>query len=341
MCLYTKDKQPRIAKRDFKVLKYLTKTGKGFQTPCQGTPVKLGKTMIPNRTTPTIQRECVDDFGNEIFSMTGGVIHAKLSESTEYGNYCAKAIVPKGAKYWIGSYGTEIAATKMIITEEEGNNKSLGEDLYKDILDSAPICNGIRLGDYQLVDGSFVHPTKRIKKTQVRGIVCGFYADNTPMICALKMFKGMWDRNWNSHIGECVSASEAKKLYNGREVTEQYKKKVKDTDKQRFEAFEICLNYRKDKVSDENWYFGSLGEVMTMLNNALYLNAAHMITGLGFLITNDDLYWSCSEYYSGYSWCCDLVSFRVCCYWCFKCCCYSFVPFYASVTEQQSNSTIK
>jgi hypothetical protein len=126
MCLYTRSRQPKVAKRDFVVLKYLNKTKDEFKSPCQGTPVKLGETMIPHTSTPDIKREGADGFKNEIFSLTGGAIHAKLSENGDYGNYCAKAIIPKGARYWIDSFGTEIAASEMIITKIEGSNKLLG-----------------------------------------------------------------------------------------------------------------------------------------------------------------------------------------------------------------------
>ena len=329
MCLYTRDKQPRVAKRDIVVLKYLNQYGKIYGSPCQGIPVTLGKLMIAQPNTPYISYECKDLYDREIFSMGGGVIHAKLRESNVYGNYCAKAIIPKGTEYWIDPFGTEIAARQMLITEEEGTNESVDIQLFKEILESAPEKNDIRVGDYQMIDDSFVHPTKRIAKTKVRGIVCGFYEDGSPIICALEMFGEVWDIDRNSKIGGHTPLEKAMKLFNGREVTAQYKKQIKGKDKERFGAFERCINYRKDKKED--WYFGSLGETITMLDNAVYLNAAHMITGLGFIINTDYWYWSCSEYYSFYSWNCNLDRYRVHCYWHYKkCYTCSIVPFYAS-----------
>ena len=335
MCLYIRDKQPRVAKRDIVVLKYLKQVGKRYESPCQGTPVTLGKLMVAQPDTPYISYECKDLYGREISSMGGGVIHAKLSESDDYGNYCAKAIIPKGTEYWIDPFGTEIAARQMLITEEKGSNESVDTQLFKEILESAPEKNGIRVGDYQMIDDSFVHPTKRIAKTKVRGIVCGFYEDGSPIICALEMFREVWDTDRDSKIGEHTSWEKAMKLFNGREVTAQYKKQIKGKDKERFGAFERCINYRKDKKED--WYFGSLGETMTMLDNAAYLNAAHNITGLGFIINTDYWYWSCSECGSDGSWDCGLFRGRVGCYWDCKDYTGSIVPFYASTQAKKKS----
>lgn len=327
MCLYIRDKQPRVAKRDIVVLKYLQKDYNGYKSPCQGIPVTLGKLMVAQPDTPYIWYNSTDLYGREIFRMGSGVIHAKLNESKDYGNYCAKAIIPKGTKYWIDPFGTEIAARQMLITEEKGSNESVSIQLFKEILKSAPEKNGIRVGDYQMIDDSFVHPTKRIAKTKVRGIVCGFYKDKCPIICALEMLGGVWDTDYDSEIGECILGRKARRLFNGREVTAQYKKQIKGKDKERFSAFERCINYRKDKKED--WYFGSLGETMTMLDNTVYLNAAHNITGLGFIINTNYTYWSCSEERPNYSFNCGLSRSAVGYSLSRKSLFYRVVPFYA------------
>ena len=80
----------------------------------------------------------------------------------------------------------------------------------------------------------------------------------------------------------------------------------------RFEAFDACINYRKDK--DEEWYFGAACEVATMIDNCIYLNAAHQITSLGFVI-GDEWFHSCTEASCFYSWDCDLVNGKVRCDW--------------------------
>lgn len=336
MCLYIRDKQPRVAKRDIVVLKYLKRYKEGFLSPCQCTPVTLGEILVASPSEPDITPYSIDSFGREISEINGGVIHAKLFEDSNYDNYCnycAKAIIPKGTKYWIDSFGLEIAAERMLITEEVGSNDVLDDSLAREILASAPEVNGIRIGDYQMIDNSFVHPKKSIAKTKVRGIVCGFYDDNKPIICAIETFMEVWDSQHNSEIGEHTDLSVAMKLFNGKEVTRKYiQRNYKD--KSRFGAFERCINYRKYK--GEEWYFGNLGETMTMLDNAIYLNAAHKITGLGCIITTNKWYWSCSERVFIFSWACRLDEGRVFCDYDYKDGKYTVVPFYAS-SERKSN----
>lgn len=334
MCLYIRDKKPRVAKRDIMVLKYLRKENERFYSPCQDTPVTIGKVLVASPSEPDITFSSTDNFGREISKIDGGAIHAKLFEDIGYGNYCAKAIIPKGTKYWVNLFGTEIAAEKVLITKEAGNNDVLDDSFAREILASAPEVNGIRIGDYQMTDDSFVHPKKSIAKTKVRGIVCGFYENGEPIICALEMFKEVWDSQHNSKIGkQHTNLQIAMNLFNGKEVTRKYiQKKYKN--KSRFAAFERCINYRKDK--GEEWFFGALGETMTMLDNAIYLNAAHKITGLGFVIDTGNWYWyeSCSEYNSHSSWGCCLFRSRMFCLWEFKVSVSAyFVPFYASAKK--------
>ena len=75
------------------------------------------------------------------------------------------------------------------------------------------------------------------------------------------------------------------------------------------------INYRKDK--GEEWHFGTASEVATMLDNCIYLNTAHQITGIGFLIANE-WYNSCSEKDYEYSWGCYLCNNKVRCRWYYK-----------------------
>lgn len=332
MCLYIRDKKPQIAKRDIVVLKYLDQLdGKRYESPCQGTPVTLGKLMVARPDTPYISYECKDLYDREISSIGGGVIHAKLSESDDYGTYCAKAIIPKGTEYWIDSFGEEIAARQMLITEEEGSNESVDTQLFEEILESALEKSGIRIGDYQMIDDSFVHPKKSIAKTKVRGIVCGFYENNEPIICALKMFREAWNSQDDFSIGKPYTYGynllTSIELFNGKEATREYiQKEYKN--KSKFHAFRRCINYRKKKR--EEWFFGALGETMTMLDNAIYLNAAHKITGLGFIInSNNWYYWSCSKGSSHRAWYSYLSGGRVYCSESSRMNVYSVVPFYA------------
>ena len=56
------------------VLKYLKQVGKRYESPCQGTPVTLGKLMVAQPDTPYISYECKDLYDREISSMGGGVV---------------------------------------------------------------------------------------------------------------------------------------------------------------------------------------------------------------------------------------------------------------------------
>ena len=77
---------------------------------------------------------------------------------------------------------------------------------------------------------------------------------------------------------------------------------------------------------------------MTMLDNAAYLNAAHNITGLGFIINTDYWYWSCSDGFSNYSWYCGIPSGRVYLGWYYKGYTSWVVPFYASTQAKKKKS---
>ena len=54
MCLFIRDKEPQVAKRDIVVLKYLLEINGEYSSPCQGTPVTLGKLMVAQPDTPNI-----------------------------------------------------------------------------------------------------------------------------------------------------------------------------------------------------------------------------------------------------------------------------------------------
>ena len=176
------------------------------------------------------------------------------------------------------------------------------ESLFEEILKNAPDVNGIRIADYLLENGEFVKPRKGLSEDDVVGIVVGFHNEN-PIIASLKFFTGVFDRKYNSTFGDSYYiGKEAKKAFDGQIITRKYKNGKRED---RFEAFEACLNYRKNK--NEEWYLGAVGEVATMLNNWVYLNAAHRITGLGTIIKHWDCYTTCSERDCNCSWYCQLV----------------------------------
>ena len=326
MCLYLRDKQPRIAKEDLVVLKHVKLLDNNIISPYQHTIIPINKIMKASPEKEEIDFFGIDLLGNNSYYLSGGAIHAKLIKDGLSEFEGRKAIIPAGTEYWVSVYGDEVAARSMIITDinwDNGDNK-VSEIIFDEILENAPEVNGVRIGDYLLENGNYTRPRKGLSKDNVVGIVAGFH-EGKPLIIALKYFICAYDRLNNSRIEEHYNMSkDAIKAFNGRSITKKYKEGSRCYI---FEAFEACINYRKDK--DEEWYFGAAGEVATMINNCIYLNAAHQITGLGFII-GGEWYKSCSECTYEDSFDCRLYDSRLFCDWRYKCKKGIIIPFLAS-----------
>lgn len=326
MCLYLREKQPRVAKKDITVLKYVRVCDEGIISPYQHVKIPINKVMRASPKQVDIKFFDTDKLGNNVYSLGEGAIHAKLIKEGFSECEGRKAIIPAGTDYWVSIDGDEIAAQSMIVTDINWDNKGnkVSESLFEEILENAPEVNGVRIGDYLLENGDYIRPRKGLPEDKVVGIVAGFH-EGEPLIAALTFFIGAYDRLYNSKFGEYYNSNkDAIKAFNGRSITKGYKEGDRDD---RFEAFEACINYRKDK--EEEWYFGAAGEVATMLDNCIYLNAAHQITGLGFVI-DDEWYSSCSEDSCCGSWRCGLGHGKVDCRWDYKGCKRRIVPFLAS-----------
>lgn len=339
MCLYTRNKQPMVASRDIKCLKYVTKTGNQYYSPCKNTKIPVDQVMIASPSTPDIDHSSTDYLNHDIYALNGGAIHAKMVESSNYGNDCLLAIIPKGTEYWVNPWGTEIAAKQMLITSKKGDKSKLDTSFVEGILLKAPEVNGIRIADYLLEDGTFVHPTKDIAKLKPIGRVVGFH-DDEPLVGALEYMTGEWDIRSYSNRTKVLSKqftdwNKAIKDFDGKKWTKEISKlKTKDN----HPAFNKCSNYRS--TEEEEWYLPALGEMMTMLDNTLYLNAATMLTGVGFIIDESGYYWSSYELNEGRSWSCDLGSGRVGCGWGCKDFCYRVVPFLASKKKPENTERL-
>lgn len=309
MCLYLKEKKPRVAKEDITVLKYVKLCDNFIISPYQYAKIPVNKVMTASPNKEDMESYGTDILGNNVYVLSGGAIHAKLIGGGFFGCEGRKAIIPAGTEYWVSLCGNEIAARSMIITDINWNNRNnkVSESLFEEILENAPEVNGVRIGDYLLENGEYTRPRKDLSEDKVAGIVAGFH-DGEPLIAALNFFVRTYDRSYNSKFGEHYNSSkDAIKAFNGKSITKSYKDGDRDS---RFEAFETCINYRNEK--DEEWYFGAAGEVATMIDNCIYLNTAHQITGLGFAISGE-WYRSCSEHSHYESWCCGLDDYKVCC----------------------------
>ena len=327
MCLYLRDKKPRVAKEDITVLKYVKVYDNLITSPLQNAVIYANEVLNATSDKVDICSLGEDILGNNVYSLNGGAIHAKLIKgglSDFSGCECRKAIIPDGTEYWVSVRADEIAARSMIITDvdwDNGDNK-VSDCIFEEILENAPEVNGVRIGDYLLENGGYTRPRKGLSENEVVGIVAGFH-EGEPIIAALTFFVGAYaDRIYGSKFGEYYNINkDAIKAFNGISITKRYRDGFKAD---RFEAFEACINYRKDK--DEEWYLGAAGEVATMLYNCIYFNAAHHITGLGFLIGNE-WYNTCSEKNCEYSWRCSVPCNRVSCYSGYKRCQRRTVPF--------------
>ena len=310
MCLYLREKKPRVAKEDITVLKYVKVNDKVITSPLQNTTIPVNEVLTAYPNKADIFPYGKDMFGNDVYSLNGGAIHAKLIKGGFSECECRKAIIPAGTEYWVSVRADEIAARSMIITYvdwDNGDNK-VSDCIFEEILENAPEVNGVKIGDYLLESGGYTRPRKRLSEDEVVGIVAGFH-EGEPIIAALTYFVGAFDKMFDYSFGFFyVSDNVVIKRFNGRDITEEYKVHKRNN---MFEAFEACINYRKDK--DEKWYLGAAGEVATMLDNCIYLNAAHHITSLGFLIGND-WYNSCSEITCKSSLRCSVSWDRVNCY---------------------------
>lgn len=331
MCLYTRNKQPRVAKKDIRVLKYLRERNGKYYGPYQETPVKLDKLIVAKPNKPQLRSIGSDKFNNNLYELAGGAIHAKLYERSGYGNTKKVAIIPAGSKYWLDSFGREIAATKMIVTEEDGENYEFDSQLGFEILEDAPEENGVKVADYMLEDGTFVHPSKELAGTAPVGRVVGF-KKGKPIVASLDILKEMWDTSCDSKVDEYyLLLDEAlKKDKDGISKMRAYKKKRED----RFHALNACLDYHAE--NGEEWYMPTLSDMIIMLNNLLYLNAAIAITGIGTVIDGEEMFWTCSEHLSDFSWICYLHCGNMGCYEVSKIRSHSVIPFFASFSTQIS-----
>ena len=309
MCLYLREKKPRVAKEDITVLKYVRLYDDGIVSPYQFTKIHVNEVLTASPNKENIESCGKDLLGNDVYSISGGAIHAKLIKRGLSKYECRKAIIPSGTEYWVNVRGDEIAARSMIVTDIDWGNgvNKVSESVFEEILENAPKVNGVRIGDYLLENGDYTRPRKGLSEDNVVGIVAGFH-EGEPIIVALTFFDCVYDRDNSSKFGDYYHLNEyVVKAFNGRTITEKYRDGSKDD---RFEAFDACINYRKDK--GEEWYLGAAGEVATMLDNCIYLNAAHQITRLGFLI-GYEWYNSCSEISCESSWRCSVSCDRVNC----------------------------
>lgn len=112
MCLYEIDGQPfktRIANRDIVVWKALSKTGRSYVSPYQGTPYNFGECM---RSKLIIEVECGD-------ATVGEGLHSCLTqeEAGYHSDEVFPAIIPAGSRFIVGAEN-EVASNALIVYED-------------------------------------------------------------------------------------------------------------------------------------------------------------------------------------------------------------------------------
>ena len=339
MCLLTKEREPRVAKDDLTVLKYVMCENGRILSPFQGTEIPVNEVMVayPKREIIKIK---ADVLNNIIYSLSGGAIHAKLIDtSAPYSGHPSvkgrKAIIPAGTEYWVGVGCNEIAARSMIITDidwKEGDE--VLESFFEEILENAPEVNDIRVGDYLLENGSYTRPRKGLSGDDVVGIVAGFH-EGKPLIAAIEFFRDAhdWPPTTNGDMPRkfCETREKAVRMFDGQYRTQVYKKTYGvRIGTNELNSFDICISYRKDK--GEEWYFPAAGEIITMLDNSSYLNAANQITGLGYplLLENTGMIISSTggECSSDRCWFCSSSKYSgICCFPDYKSISHTTIPF--------------
>ena len=228
MCLSLREKQPRVAKKDITVLKYVRVCDNFITSPYRHNKIPVNEVMTASPKKEEIDFFGVDLLGNNSYYLSGGAIHAKLIKDGLSEFEGRKAIIPSGTEYWVSVQGDEIAARSMIVTDinwDTGDNK-VSESLFEEILENAPKINDVRIGDYLLENGNYTRPRKGLSEDKVVGIVTGFH-EGKPLIIALKYFICAYDRLNNSRIEEPYNMSkDAIKAFNGRSITKSIKRVV-------------------------------------------------------------------------------------------------------------------
>ena len=291
MCLYIGKNSSFIAKSDIIVYKELKQIGKNdYVTPCQDFPVKLDNLLIPEGIAT--EKPCGFKYRIE-----EGTIHAYTSSNGNDLKF--KAIIKKGAKFWIQDDLTEVAAEKLYITSELAGKEET--DLSEYIKEF-----GV---DVYLKDGRRCKITDSFDKKDVIGV---YGYDN--QVIALES-KGLQLSDYYplpGHPKVIYDPSEAKKDLDGYGNTKQLKALGIKSD---------ALNYCEELGKD--WYIPSLGQVKLVAENMLRINLTLKHLGKDTLpfswfwssTLRSSLYaWDCRS--RGDGWCGDFDCYHVRCYCC-------------------------
>lgn len=308
MCLYIGKKEGHIAKHDIVVYKKLNKRGDDkYITPCQGWPVKLGTTLVPDEKRPSIS-EC-----GFKYSLSGGAIHAYLDPKTGDGGHTFKAIIPKGTKFWIQEDMNQVAARELKLTSEEVDPRGIEFD-YTTFLEYG-------CADVRLKGGKRFSMTEDVDSTEVEGI----YAYGDQCIAReiseyTKFSERRLERYPSEKFAYFGSLDEAMAHMGGKELSKILEESCSDSN---LLALKFCR--------EQGGYLPSEGELVKAMENLEAINITRRALGLKAIPY--DWVWSSSVKNDEYVWVVrgggNWDSF--CWYWYFYCCYRIVVPFLGSL----------
>ena len=183
MCLYVGNKNGFVTKEEITVYKALSKSGRGYKTPSQGYPAKIGQDLVPSNPEPSISK-C-----GFKFSLDGGAIHTFLNPVKALENYSGceifKATIPAGTHIWIQDDLGQIAASRVYISKDTITkaDKALYQSSLKPLHDQF-----LKTAEVRLADGRDVilSPVQARKGDKVIGIKIAGHIVSTQYFEALE-----------------------------------------------------------------------------------------------------------------------------------------------------------
>lgn len=115
MCLTSKTKEPKIAKRNIICYKWVCDKGTFYKSPYRGERLEKGVLNIAKGHSSIIESR-IDN--KTYYTIGEGFIHAYTNNKKSGWAHIVPCIIPKGAKYYKDAFMHEICADKMIIGKE-------------------------------------------------------------------------------------------------------------------------------------------------------------------------------------------------------------------------------
>ena len=262
MCLYIGNKNGFVTKEEITVYKALSKSGRGYRTPSQGYPAKVGQELVPSSPEPSISK-C-----GFKYSLDGGAIHTFLNPVKALNDYSSceifKATIPAGTHVWIQDDLDQIAASRVYISKDTITKAD--KDLYRASLKPL-ISQLIKTVEVRLDNGQDVSlsPAKAKKEaSHVVGIKVAGHTVSTQYFSSLAFADGQ-----TISIPKAMTWDEADKDKNGKKNQEDILAKNPDRS---FPAIEAAKGI--------GGYLPGAGELKDVFSDFLTLNLSRAALGL-------------------------------------------------------------